>query len=115
MRMLQCHRYTECIRELFIKYLLFAHAFTGCETPSVIHNFGKTYIFRKLKDSVALTNIGDVFYEEFKMPEEVSNACIHFFEKMCSPSDQLLQIRKRRYNEIVRTDRARIDPSLLLT
>ena len=65
-----------------IKYLLFAHAFTGCDTTSAIHNFGKTSIFKKLKDSVALTNIGDVFYEKFKMPEEIDNACINFFEKM---------------------------------
>ena len=88
-------------------------AFTGCDTIFAIHNFGKTFIFKKLKDSVALTNIGDVFNEEFKTPEEIGNACIHFFEKMFSPPDQLPQIRKRRYDEIVRTDHARIDPSLL--
>ena len=54
------------------------------------------------------------FYEEFKTPEEIGSSCSHFFERMYSPSDQLPQIRKRRCDEMVRTDRARIDPSLLL-
>ena len=112
----ECYNVTDILNALenhVIKYLLFAHAFTGCDTTSAIHNFGKTSIFKKLKDSVALRNIGDVFYEEFKAPEEISNACIHLFEKMCSPSDQLPQIRKRRYDEMVGADRARINPSQL--
>ena len=78
-----------------------------------ISNFGKTSIFKKLKDCVALTNIRHAFYEEFKTPDEIGNACIHFFERMNSPSDQLPQISKRRCDGIVRTDRTRINPSLL--
>ena len=70
-----------------IKYLLFAHAFTGCDTRSAIHNLGKTSMFKKPKDSIALTNTGDVFYEEFKTPQEIGNTCIHFFERMYSPFD----------------------------
>ena len=96
-----------------IKYLLFPHAFTGCDTTSAIHNFGKTSIFKKLKDSATLTNIEDVCYEEFKTPGKIDNACIHFYERIYSPSDQLPQTRKRRYDEMVRTDRPKIDPSLL--
>ena len=86
----ECYNVTDILNALenhVIKYLLFAHAFTGCDTTSAIHNFGKTSIFKKLKDSVALTNIGDDFYEEFKTPEEIGNACIHFFEKMYPPSE----------------------------
>ena len=97
---------------LMDKYLFLAHPFTSCET-SAIDNFGKTSIFKKLKDSAALINIGDIFYKEFKTPEEIENACIHFFEKMYSPSDQLPQTSKGWYDKIVRTDRARIDSSLL--
>ena len=73
---------------LMNKYLFLAHLFTSCDT-SAIDNFGKTSIFKKLKDSAALTNIGDIFYKEFKTPEQIGNACIHFFEKMYSPYDQL--------------------------
>ena len=92
---------------------MFAHAFTRCDTTSAVHNFGKTSIFKKLKDSVALTNIGNFFYVEFEAPVVIGNACIHLFEKMYSPSDQLPQTRKRRYDEIVGTDRGKIEPSLL--
>ena len=112
----ECYNVTDTLNALenhVIKYLLFAHAFTGCDTTSAINNFGKTSLFKKLKDSVALTNIGDVFYEEFKTPEEIGNACTRFFEKMYSPSYQLPQIRKRSYDEIVRTDGASIGSLLL--
>ena len=88
----ECYNVTDILNALenhVIKYLLFAHAFTGCDTTSALHNFGKTSIFKNLKDSVALTNIGDVFYEEFKAPEEIGNACIYFFKRMYSPSDRL--------------------------
>ena len=60
----ECYNVTDTLNALenhVIKYLLFAHAFTGCDTTSAINNFGKTSLFKKLKDSVALTNIGDVF------------------------------------------------------
>ena len=95
-----------------IKYLLFAHALTVCDTSST-YNFGETSIFKKLKDSAALANSGDVFYEEFKRPEEIGNACIHLLEKMYLLSDRLPQTRKRKYDEMVRTDCAKINPSLL--
>ena len=68
-----------------IKYLVLSHSFTGCDITSAIHNFWKTSIFKKLKDS----DIGDVFYEEFKATEEIDNACIRFFEKMYLHSDRL--------------------------
>ena len=90
---------------------MFAHALTGCDATSALKNFRKTFIFKKLRDSIALTNIGDVFYEEFKTHEEIDNACIHFFEEMFLLSDQMPQTRKRRYDEMDRKDRARINSS----
>ena len=105
------HRELNTLENHVIKYLMFAHAFTGCDTTSAIHNFGTNSIFRKLKDPVALTNIGNALYEELqtkKIPEEKEiSFCLHFFETMYSPPDQLPQIRKRRYDEMVRRDRAR--------
>ncbi len=35
---------------LHLKYILFAHAFTGCDTTSSIYNFGKIAILTKLKN-----------------------------------------------------------------
>ena len=60
----ECYNVADILNALenhVIKYLLFVHPLTGCNTMSAIDNFGKTSIFKKLKDSVALTNIGDVF------------------------------------------------------
>ena len=34
----------------------------------------------RVKGSIALRNIADVFYQDLKSPEEIGNACIHFFE-----------------------------------
>ena len=105
--MLQCHVYVTC------KYLLSANAFTGCDTTSSIHNFRRASIFKKLDDFFALANTEDVFYEEFKAPEEIGNACVYLFEMMYSPSDRLPQNRKRRYDDMVRTDHTKIELSLL--
>ena len=38
----------------YLEHLLFFHAFTGCNTTSPIHNFGKKSIFSKLKMSKVL-------------------------------------------------------------
>ena len=62
----------------FCQYLLFAHAFTGCDTTSAIHNFGKTAIYQKIEASPALQSIIGQFYEETS-PEEIGNATIRFF------------------------------------
>ena len=54
---------------------LFTHAFTGCDTTSAIHKFGKTGLFKKLSTSSALRKTAATFHED-KLPEEVGNACI---------------------------------------
>ena len=92
--------------------MLFAHAFTGCETTSAIHKFDKTGLFKKLSTSSALRKITATFYED-KLPEEVGNACIRFFEFLHSSSDNLPQIRKTKYEQMATSDRSAIDPSLL--
>ena len=62
-----------------VDYLLFAHAFTGCDTTSAIHKFGKTGLFTKLSTLSDPRKTATIFYED-KLPEEVGNACIRFFE-----------------------------------
>ena len=96
-----------------VDYLLFAHAFTGCDTTSAIHMFGKTSIFRKLSASSALRSIADNFYNDLISPQEVGNATIRFFESLHSASDNMSKIRKMKYEEMVMSDRSNIDPSLL--
>ena len=98
-----------------IKHILFAHAFTGCDTTSAIYNFGKTSIIMKLQGDRQLTEIASVFYENQKSPQEVGNASIQIFEKLnfSGNATSLQQIRKNKYESLVISDRARIDPSSL--
>ena len=103
---------TEKSGDHIVDYLLFAHAFTGCDTTSAIHKFGKTGLFKKLSTSSALRKTAATFYED-KLPEEVGNACIQLFELLHSPSYSLPQIRKTKYEQMVTSDRSAIDPSLL--
>eukprot|EP00794_Sanderia_malayensis_P008462 gene8462-9369_t len=92
--------------------LLFAHAFTGCDTTSAIHMFGKTVIFRKLQTSALLKSIAANFYVD-QSPQEIGNVCIRFFELLHLSSDSLPQIRKTKYEQMVMSDRSNVDPSLL--
>ena len=73
------------------------YAFTGCNTISAIHMFGKTSGLAKLKDSSKLRNIADQFYLEDMSVEDIRNATIHFFELKHSASSTLQQIRKQKY------------------
>ena len=95
-----------------VDYLLFAHAFTVCDTTSATHKFGKTGLFKKLSTSSSLRKTATTFYED-KLPEEVGNACIQPFELLHSPSESLPQIRKTKYEQMIISDRSAIDPSLL--
>ena len=52
------------------------------------------------------------FYKE-TFPEEIKNATIRFFELLHSPSDLLYVIRKSKYEQMVLSNRANIDPSTL--
>ena len=40
-----------------VEFILFAHAFTGCDTTSAIHMLGKKSIFLKMESSETLRNI----------------------------------------------------------
>lgn len=54
-----------------------------------------------------------MFHQEQEHPEEIGNAAIRFFEFLHSSSYNLSQIRKQKYEEMVMSDRSKIDPSLL--
>ena len=81
----------ENLDKIAIEFILFAHAFAGCDTTSAIHMLGKKSIFLKMESSETLRNIAKQFYI-------VGNASSHFFEELCSPGSSLQQIRKQKYN-----------------
>ena len=96
-----------------LRYLLFAHAFTGCDTISAIHRFGKVSLFKKLQNA-NLSQIANAFYKDDKLPEDIGDATICFFELLnSSQGEELHQIRKRKYEEMVMSNRSKIDPLLL--
>ena len=47
--------------EPMFPHLLFAHAFTGSDSTSAIYQFGKTSIFKKLRNSKWVRNIADIY------------------------------------------------------
>ena len=99
--------------KVHIENILFAHAFTGCDTTSSIYRFGQTKILSKLKNSGELKNIVEQFYTRDLTPENVGKAAIQFFELLYSPTDTLQQIRRKKYEATISEDRSKIDPALL--
>ena len=87
--------------------------FTGCDSTSVIHMFGKISILSKLRGSSRLRNIPYQFYLEDMSVEGIGNTTIRFFELLHSASSTLQQIRKQKYNGMVAADCSKVDPTLL--
>ena len=95
--------------EPMLPYLLFAHAFTGCDTTS---RFGKTSIFKNLENAKRLRNIADV-YKDGQNPQTIGTVAISFFEALHSSSLSLSEILKKKYDDIAMESRSNIDPSVL--
>ena len=53
-----------------LRFFLFSHAFTRCNTTSAIHHIGRVSIFKKLQN-VHLAKIANVLYEGGKLPEDM--------------------------------------------
>ena len=103
----------ENLDKIAVKFILFAHAFTGWDTTSAIYMLGKRSILLKMESSETLRNIAKQFYVDSLLPESVGNASIRFFEELYSPCSSLQQIRKQKYNGMVASNRLSIDPALL--
>ena len=110
----ECFDISEVINNLdqaVLNYVLFTHAFTGCDT-SAIHRFGKTAIYKKLRNLTELKKIADTFYEDDQLSDDIGKASIQFFETLNSPCHKLPQIKKKRYDEMVMSSRLNTDPAL---
>ena len=59
--MLSHSRHHDASENVHVEYILFCHAFTGCDTILAIHMFGITAILAKLKGSSKLRNTADQF------------------------------------------------------
>ena len=56
------------------KYLLFLHAFTGCDSTSHIHGIDKSTEFKKLLTSNDLKLLADIFCSQNKSKDEIEEA-----------------------------------------
>ena len=63
--------------EPMFPHLLFAHAFTGSDSTSAIYQFGKTSIFKKLRNSKWVRNIADI-YQNGQNPQTICTAAFIF-------------------------------------
>ena len=96
---------TRSTKKECLEHLLFRHAFTGCDTTSQIHNFGKKSIFSKLKMSKDLQHLSEQFYQASATVNEIGNASIQVFELLYSTTFNLQQIRKQKYVTMAASDR----------
>ena len=103
---------TRSTKKECLEHLLFRHAFTGCDTTSQIHNFGKKSIFSKLKMSKDLQHLSEQFYQASATVNEIGNASIRVFELLYSTNFNLQQIRNQKYDTMAASDRSKIDPAL---
>ena len=56
------------------KYILFQHAFLGCDTTSRLFGIGKGTVLKKFKVNSALQQAADVFDETLSTPAEIESA-----------------------------------------
>ena len=71
--MFQYQRYYQQFRSICNSVLLFGHAFTGCDSTSVIYKYGKIAILKKINDSDHLKILATEFYNNNKLPEDIGN------------------------------------------
>ena len=64
----------------YLENIVFCHTFTGCNTTSQIHNFGKRSIFSKIKISNDLQHLSKKFYQNGATVNEIGNTSIRVFE-----------------------------------
>ena len=94
--------------------MILAHASTGCDTTSAIYKFSKIAILKKIQDSDHLKNLAAEFYNNKRLPVDIGNTVIRFFECLYSSTGSTFaQSRKKKYDEMVISNRSAIDPSIL--
>lgn len=85
------------------EYMLFIHAFTGCDTTSCVHVKGKSLPFEKLKRDDSLRKKVDVFNDKSSSPQEIADAgeafmCVIYGGKQ---TDEINTLRYRLYLKTV--------------
>ena len=101
--------------DLVVKpYLLFIHAFGGCDTTSAIQDKGKTSILKLIQNSEKARTMADVFMDPGSSQKQIGKAGYELFVLLYrgKASDTLADLRYNLYMKMVASAQ-KIDPSKL--
>ena len=104
----------ESIDPSIVQYLLFIHAFGGCDTTSAIHDKGKASPLRLLQKSNKAKPLVDCFMDNSTLQNEIGNAGVQLFVMLCKgkAGDTLGDLRYNSYMRMAASS-SRIVPSKL--
>lgn len=96
-------------------YLLFLHAFTGCDTTSHIHGIGMSTAFKKLMNSDELQNVAEIFCKEDRTQAEIEDAGKKAILLLygCRKDETLQELRYRVFKEKVASSKTFVKPERL--
>lgn len=104
----------DSLDDSIIPYLLFIHAFGGCDTTSAIHDKGKASPLRLLQKSKKAQKLFDCFMDSSSLQNEIGDAGIKLFVMLYNgkPGDTLTELRYNTYMKMA-ASASRIVPSKL--
>ncbi|XP_031788953.1 uncharacterized protein LOC116417917 isoform X1 [Nasonia vitripennis] len=79
------------------KYILFAHAFAGCDSTSAIYNKGKKSIITLLEKNEDLQQLIFIFYKPFQNVDDIYRVAEKLMIIMYGADDQKLTLHELRY------------------
>ena len=92
--------------QIHVSFMLFAHAFCGCDTTSSINRLGKSQISGKSSGRPDPRYVGDEFYNDIATcTTMVERSFCAYFQVFFSPAGNsfslLLKLRKQEYHDII--------------
>ena len=92
----------EAIPSSELRVLLLAHSFSGSDTTSSIHGFGKVKILKKLASSKAPSDAVDTLVDLRANKRQIHDAGIEVFQYLYGkPSTPLSEQRFNKYNQLI--------------
>ena len=97
------------------KYILFIHAFLGCDTTSWIYVFGKSALLKKIQSDKHLMQAAQAFLSPQSSSAEIQKAGEQATVILCNrkPDESLNGLWYKTYNEKVATNVVHVQPQVL--
>ena len=108
-------RLVNLLGQTLVSHLLFIHAWSGCDSTSVIFNQGKTAILRKLEKFEEVQGISRLFNCSNVTQEQVAEAGLRRFVLMYQgkSEDSLNRLRYPRHTHLISDSVSKIKPEIL--